>query len=330
MQQFRLLPAQLGHQRIAQVANQLPSQRRRTVSGIHKQVQLLHQLGALPGGNSLKQAFKDGVGHRAHQLTDLHGREHGPSRLNGCGSDRLVHDRQRVAHRSVTGLGQQRQRGVLRLHLLLPRNHPQLSENVIELDRMKAEMLAARADGLRNVLRLRRRHHENDMRRRLFKGLEQCVEGCLGNLVRFIEDVDLVAVAGRGIARGVAQFANLVDAAVGGRVDLDHIHRVALPHLDARIAHSARLRVGPRFCPDLSPAVQRHGHNAGNGGLAYAAMPAEDIPVRNAVLGQRIHQGPRHVVLARHVGKALRTVLPRQNLISHASSAPEAGRIPVA
>jgi len=59
--------------------------------------------------------------------------------------------------------------------------------NVIELDRVKAEMLAARPDGLRNVLRLGRGHHEDDMRWRFFQRLQQCVESRIGNLVRLVE-----------------------------------------------------------------------------------------------------------------------------------------------
>ena len=39
----------------------------------------------------------------------------------------------------------------------------QLADDVVELHGVKAEVLAARADGLRNVLGLRGRHHEDDV-----------------------------------------------------------------------------------------------------------------------------------------------------------------------
>jgi hypothetical protein len=39
--------------------------------------------------------------------------------------------------------------------------------------------------------------------------------------------------------------------------------------------------------------------------------------MRNSVLGKRIHQRTRNVILAGHVGKALRTIFPGQNLITH-------------
>ena len=59
-------------------------------------------------------------------------------------------------------------------------------------------MLAARADGLRNILGLGCRHHENDVAGRLLQRFEQGVEGGVGDLVRLVEDVDIEAVrAGR-------------------------------------------------------------------------------------------------------------------------------------
>ena len=175
---------------------------------------------------------------------------------------------------------------------------------------MKAEVLAARADGLGNVLRLRGGHHEDDVRRRLFEGFEQRIEGRVGDLVRFVEDVNLVLITRRRVAGGVAQFANLVDAAIGGRINLDHVHGVALANLHTRIASSARLRRRPLRAPNLGAAVQRHGHDARDGRLADASVARKDVAMGDAVLGERIEQGPCDVILPGHVGKALRTVFP--------------------
>ena len=65
LQQLSLLAAQLGHERIAQVAHHLPRQRRRAVAGVQQHVQLLHQLGALALGHGFQQPLEDGVGHRS-------------------------------------------------------------------------------------------------------------------------------------------------------------------------------------------------------------------------------------------------------------------------
>ena len=102
-------------------------------------------------------------------------------------------------------------------------------------------MLAARADGLRDILGLGGGHHENDVAGRLFERFEQGVEGGVGDLVGLVENVDFETVAGGAIAGGVAEFADFVDAAIGGRVNFDHVDGVAGANLGAGIADAARL-----------------------------------------------------------------------------------------
>src|SRR5216684_5911195 len=174
-------------------------------------------------------------------------------------------------------------------------------------------MLAARPDRLRNVFGLGGGHHEDDVRRRLFQGLEQGVEGGVGDLVGFVENINLIAVARGTIPGGVAQFANLIDAAIGGGVDLDHVHGPAGAYFDTGFAHSTGFwrRIGGRA------AVERHGQNAGNRGLADTPVTAEDIAVRDALLLNGVFQGAGHVLLPDHLGKPLRTVFSRQYLIAH-------------
>jgi len=113
------------------------------------------------------------------------------------------------------------------------RDHAKLGEDVVELDGMKAEVLAARADGLGNVFRLGGGHHEDDVGRRLLKSLEQRVEGGLSDLVGLVEDVDLVSIPAGRVAGGVAEFSNLVYAAIGGGVNLDDVDGVALSDFNA-------------------------------------------------------------------------------------------------
>ena len=143
--------------------------------------------------------------------------------LDGSRGDGLVHDGKRVAHGAVAGFGEQGECVVFGGDLFVIGDLRELGENVVELDGVKAEVLAAGADGLGNVLGLGGGHHEDGVGGRLFEGLEQGVECGIGDLVGFVEDVDFVAIAraGRsGLRRG---FADLVDAAVGGGVDLDDV-----------------------------------------------------------------------------------------------------------
>ncbi len=115
------------------------------------------------------------------------------------------------------------------------------------------------------------------------------------------------------IARRLAQFANLVDAAIGGSVDLDHVHRIAGANLAAGIAHPARLR--HRMV--LRLAIQRHRQNARDGRFANAAMSAEDVSVGNASLLDGVLQRARDVVLPDDVGEFLWPVFARENLVTH-------------
>ena len=135
----------------------------------------------------------------------------------------------------------------------------------------------------------------------------------IGNLVGFVEDVDLEAVARRTITRRLAQFADLVNAAVGGGVDFDHIDGVAGANLAAGIANPARLR----HRVVLRLAIQRHGQNASDGCLADAAMAAENVAMRDASLLDGVLQGAGDVVLPNHLRKLLGPVFARENLITH-------------
>ncbi len=117
-------------------------------------------------------------------------------------------------------------------------------EDVVEAHRVEGVVLRARPDGLRDVLGLRGRHHKDDVVGRLLECLEQGIEGGVGDLVRLVEDVDLVAVARGAVAGGVAQLADLVDAAIGGGVDLDDIDGGAGSDFGAGIADAAGLGGG--------------------------------------------------------------------------------------
>ncbi len=76
-------------------------------------------------------------------------------------------------------------------------------------------------------MNLGRGEDEDRVTRRLFEGLQQRVEGRLGEHVDLVDDVDLVlALVGR-IAYLVSQVANVVDAAIAGRVYLDEVERAA-------------------------------------------------------------------------------------------------------
>jgi hypothetical protein len=259
--------------------------------------------------DGFKDLLVDHVGYRPHQLADLADFERRMAVHRGCGGDGLVHDGERVAHGAVAGFGEQGERGVVGDDDLFARDHLQLADDVVELYGVEAEVLAARADGLRDVLGLRGRKHEDDVVGRLFERLEQRVEGGVCDLVRFIEDDDLVLVARGFVACGVAEFANVFDAAVGGGVDLDDVDGVALADFDAGVASVAGLGGGALGRTDDVAAVERRGKDARDGRLADAAMAGEDVAVGDAVLRECVEQRAGDVVLPDDVGEELGAVL---------------------
>ena len=216
-----------------------------TVAGIEQLIDVGHDFGGLVLAHGLQHVLEDGVGDGAHQLANLRGVEARRGRRRS-GAEAIAWSMIESASRmepSPASASSARASSSASMFSCVAIARSWLKD-VVEAYRVKAEVLAARADGLRNVLGLGGRHHEDDVVGRLFESLQQRVEGGVGDLVGFVENVDLVAVARRTIARGLAQFANLVDAAVGGGVDLDDVDGIARANLGAGVANSARLGGG--------------------------------------------------------------------------------------
>ena len=95
--------------------------------------------------------------------------------------------------------------------------------------------------------------------------------------VRFVDDEDLVAAFHWRVGDGLAQAAGVVDAAVGRAVDFHHVHVVAHRDAAALLALVAGLAGGGVH------AIQRFGENTGDGGLAHAPGPAQQVGGRNLV-----------------------------------------------
>ncbi len=151
---------------------------------------------------------------------------------------------------------------------------------------------------------------EHDPLGRLLQRLQQRVEGFAGDLVRFVDDEDLVAVARRPVADVLAQLAHFVDAAIGGRVDLDHVHASCRRRFRGNWRTRRRAsRVGPLI------AVQAARQNARDGGFAGAALARKNVAVRDALLRDGVFERGLDVFLADQLRKRLRPVFPGDDLI---------------
>ena len=74
-------------------------------------------------------------------------------------------------------------------------------------------------------MRLCRRQDKLDKGRRLFQGFQERIEGILGDLVNFINDINFKSALGRLVPDVLDNLSNLVDAAIGGAIDLLEIAR---------------------------------------------------------------------------------------------------------
>jgi hypothetical protein len=125
--------------------------------------------------------------------------------------------------------------------------------------------------------------------------------------VDFVDDVDLIRALGRGVADRLSEVADLVDAAVGGAVDLEDVEAPALLDLAAELAAVVGVVV------DRVEAVDRLGQDPGGRRLADAARAAEEVGVGDALGGDRVAQRRGDVRLADDVLEELGAPLARRD-----------------
>ena len=142
------------------------------------------------------------------------------------------------------------------------------------------------------------------MRRRLFQRFEQRVEGLAREHVNFIDDVDLVAAPRRPHGNVLPQLADLVDAAIAGGIDLDHIHILSGRHRVAGVAGVARLG-----CRSLH-AFQRLGEDPGGARFAHATGAGEEIRMPDPARYDRPGEPASDVLLPYEFVKPLGPIAP--------------------
>ena len=225
--------------------------------------------------------------------------------------DDLVEQAQGVAHAAGGLPCDEREGVVVDVELLRGGDVAESADDIGVVDASEVEALDAAQDGDGDLLRVRRGEDEDDVRRWLFEGLEEGVEGLRGEHVDFVDDVDLESVSRGRVLDGVADFADLVDAAVGGAVELEDVD--VAPFLD--LAAGAALPAGLVGGPVL--AVEGHGEDARAGGLADAAGAGEEDGVRHASGVDRVAHGPRDVFLSRQIVEGLRAPFSGEDDVGH-------------
>ena len=177
--------------------------------------------------------------------------EHGRDRdLASRRGRELVERRDGVAEATAGASCDEGERRVGSLDALAVRDAAQQPRQLAEPGPFEPERLAARPDGREHLREVGRAEDEDEVGRRLLDELQQGVEGRVRELVRLVEDVDLVAALDRLQDDVVADLADVVDAALGGGVHLDHVERCAGGDRAAGVALLHGVAVGP--CAQLS------------------------------------------------------------------------------
>ena len=195
---------------------------------------------------------------------------------------------------------------VLRLDPLAVRDPAQERDQLRQPRPLEDERLAARAHGREHLLQLGRAEDEDEVGRRLLDELEERLPGRVGELVRLVEDVDLVAALDRLEDDALPDLADVVDAALRGGVHLDDVERGAVRD---READRARL-VGDRRRAGRPGAVERLREDARHRRLAGAARPGEEVRLAHLVVLDRVLQRPDDRLLSDDLVEPLRAVLP--------------------
>jgi len=129
--------------------------------------------------------------------------------------------------------------------------------------------------------------------------------------VRFVQDHNFASRSRRRVPHHLAQLADLVDAAVRRRVDLNHVQRGPRRNIFARIALPARLRCRPLH------AIQRFRQDPRRRRFSHAPRPRKNVRVRHAVILDRVFQCFCYVLLADEIVKRLRAPLAGYDLVAH-------------
>ena len=238
----------------------------------------------------------DGLGiGEAEELTDAVGGD----AIAARGQD-LVQDRLRVPHPAGGQPGDQIDGLRIGLAAVGREDPAELAGDLGDGEAPDIEPLESREDGRGELLGVRAREHEGHEIGRLLERLEERVPGVLRDLMRLVEDVHLAPELRRGVRETLPQLADLVDPAVRGGIDLDHVERRAVADRDTRRAGVAGVTVRAQV-----GAVERLCNDARERRLARAARPREQDRVRDALGADGVAQGLDDGVLADDLSESL-------------------------
>ena len=232
-----------------------------------------------------------------------------------CGAP--VEQRNRITHTAVRQPCHQFGSVVVQRKMLLLCDIFQTGDQILLPDAAEIVPLTAGNDRRGNLVNLGCRQNEFHIRRRLLHDLEQGIERACGKHVNLVDDIDLEPASFRRISGCVAQVADILDAVVGRRIDLDEIgERTVLSRL-ADLTFETGIPVLARML-----AVDRLCQNTGAGSLAGAAGAGEQVGMCRGLAPKLILQRRCDLRLRQDVCEGHRSPLSVKCLIHDKTSLP--------
>ena len=219
----------------------------------------------------------------------------------------------RIAHAAFGVLGYEGERPLSHRDALLFADVCQPLDEIINADAVEVEALAARVDRIGDLVRKRGAQDEYRVRGWLLDAFEQRVECAVGEHVDLVDDVDLVAPAGRRVLQPADDLlAHILNARVRCGIQLVDIGMAALGDIDALVARQIRVCRRPLL------ALERLCQDPCGRGLAGAPGPGEQVGMGDGILGSSVSQRTSDMRLAHDVVETLRAVLTIERLMGHA------------
>ena len=218
------------------------------------------------------------------------------------GRQHLIEHAQAVPHGTVRAVCQQFQRAVGQRYAFILADPPHAVHQQLLRYTFEVKPQAPGKNGRREFLRFSGRQNEHHIFRRFFQCLEQCVKRPGRQHMHFVDDIDFFPADCRRILDTLPQLADILDAVVGSRVDLDHVHKGPLADRAAVCALAAR--------PSLWVFVQTVdalGKDARGRRLTRPACAAEQIRVADLAACDLMFEDSDDVFLPEDLVEHLRT-----------------------
>ena len=137
---------------------------------------------------------------------------------------------------------------------------------------------------------------KDDMWRGFFERLKQGVESGLGEHMDFIDDVNLVSGYSWGEIDLLPEVSDLVNATIGGSIDLYQIKSATFIY---RLAHATGIA---GLTATIVQTINCFGQDAPGAGLACASGTGEKVRMTHPPCCQGVEQRPGYLLLAQHIG----------------------------